>query len=77
MINRPRHLLLIGSCALVLQTELPAAGAEEYKTVVKPFFKKYCIACHGPEKSKGEITLHTLDGAFELEQDLERWEDVL
>ena len=52
-------------------------GAEGYASHVKPFIEKYCLECHGPEKSKGDITLHTLDGAFELEQDLGHWEDVL
>ena len=53
------------------------AGEAGYAAHVKPFFNKYCVECHGPKKSKGDITLHTLDGAFELEQDLSHWEDVL
>ena len=33
--------------------------------------------CHGPEKSKGQISLHTLDGDLSSGRELERWEDVL
>ncbi|NNC88668.1 MAG: DUF1592 domain-containing protein, partial [Akkermansiaceae bacterium] len=52
-------------------------GLEGFQSRVKPFFAEYCIKCHGPEKSKGDITLHTLDGAMELEQELGRWETIL
>ena len=44
---------------------------------VVPFFEEYCIRCHGPEKSKGQISLHTLDGDLSTGRELERWEDVL
>lgn len=63
-------------CAPSVSAEIPL-GEDGYASQVKPFFDKYCIDCHGPEKSKGEITLHTLDGALELEQDLKHWEEVL
>ena len=48
-----------------------------FKKEVVPFFEEYCIRCHGPEKSKGQISLHTLDGDLSTGRDLERWEDVL
>ena len=41
------------------------------------FFKTHCIQCHGPDKSKGELTLHTLDGDLAAGADLDRWEQVL
>lgn len=62
---------------------LPAAeiphGSNGYNDSVKPFFEQYCIKCHGPEKSKGKITLHTLDGdlASGAGGELERWETIL
>jgi mono/diheme cytochrome c family protein len=80
----------IGFCALALQMVMPNAAAEkpapaarqpaggaDYTAVVKPFFEKHCIKCHGPEKSKGKMTLHTLDGDLAAGQELERWEDIL
>ena len=54
-----------------------ARDAGEFESKVKPFFEKNCIACHGPEKSKGKITLHTLDGDLAAGQELERWELIL
>ena len=52
-------------------------GAEGHKSHVKVFFDTYCIKCHGPDKSKGKLTLHTLDGDLSSGQGLERWEDIL
>ncbi len=53
-----------------------SAGEPGHRSHVKPFFEAYCIKCHGPEKSKGKITLHTLDGDFAAGE-LDRWEKVL
>ena len=48
-----------------------------FKKAVVPFFEEYCIRCHGPEKSKGKISLHTLDGDLSAGLEPERWEEVL
>ena len=53
------------------------SGKTGFESQIKPFFKNYCIECHGPEKSKGKITLHSLDGDLTRGQDLERWELIL
>lgn len=53
------------------------AGGEGFTTRVAPFFKDNCIKCHGPEKSKGKMALHTLDGDLAAGRDLERWEKIL
>ena len=52
-------------------------GPDSYKSHIRPFFKAHCIRCHGPEKSKGKITLHSLDGDLSAGQELERWETIL
>ncbi|MDG2184793.1 MAG: DUF1592 domain-containing protein [Mariniblastus sp.] len=54
-----------------------APGTDGYDDLVRPFFKTHCIQCHGPDKSKGELTLHTLDGDLAAGADLDRWEQVL
>ncbi len=55
------------------------AGEPGHRSQIKPFFETYCIKCHGPEKSKGKITLHTLDGnlAAGAGGEMERWEKIL
>ncbi len=58
----------------------PAAAqtiADRFKTHVAPFFKEYCISCHGPEKSKGKITLHEINGDVATGPDLEKWEKIM
>ena len=56
-------LLLALLCPLVALGNTPIApGTDGYDDLVRPFFKAHCIKCHGPDKSKGELTLHTLDG---------------
>ena len=52
-------------------------GVEGFKTVVAPFFKAHCVRCHGAEKSKGEITVHALNGDMSLGQKLDKWESIL
>ena len=53
------------------------ASATAFKATVAPFFKTYCVKCHGPDKSKGEITVHSLDGDLSMGQELEKWESIL
>lgn len=53
---------------------LAPAWADSFADQVQPLFKKHCIACHGPDKEKGGITLHhldSLDAAFKNFQLLE------
>ena len=53
------------------------SGESGFESHIKPFFKTYCFGCHGPEKSKGKITLHSLAGDLAAGQELERWELIL
>ncbi|MGY8769478.1 MAG: DUF1592 domain-containing protein [Pirellulales bacterium] len=56
--------------------EIPA-GLEGYKSKVSQFFEANCVRCHGPEKSKGKITVHSLNGDLSKGQELEKWESIL
>jgi uncharacterized membrane protein len=40
------------------------SGRPVFATVVQPIFKEYCVACHGPEKSKGKLRLDTAENVF-------------
>ncbi|MEM7391957.1 MAG: DUF1592 domain-containing protein [Verrucomicrobiota bacterium] len=37
------------------------------------FATQYCIRCHGPEKQKGQLTLHDMEPDFSPGLPLERW----
>lgn len=63
--------------AQVAADESVSDGVEGFKTVVAPFFKAHCVRCHGAEKSKGEITVHALNGDMSLGQELDKWESIL
>ena len=62
-----------------LDAEAIPAGEPGHRSHVRVFFESYCIKCHGPDKSKGKITLHTLDGnlATGAGGEMERWEKIL
>lgn len=73
---------MLASSALVLSNSPSAAdpitpGIDGYKSHIAPFFKENCVRCHGPEKSKGKITVHSLDGDLSAGQELERWELII
>lgn len=53
------------------------SGTDGFKAQVRPFFNTYCIKCHGPTKSKGQLALHTLDGNLSSGSDVETWESIL
>lgn len=54
-----------------------SAGAKGFESRVAPFFRAYCIKCHGPDTSKGGVTLHTSGTVSGDATDLERWETIL
>ena len=53
--------LLVVGCGKASAAEIPS-GKSGFESHIKPFFKTYCVKCHGPDKSKGKVTLHDLDG---------------
>ena len=42
-----------------------------------PFLKKHCFACHGPEKKKGGIALHTFQDEAAVLKNRKLWTSVL
>jgi hypothetical protein len=45
--------------------------------MVKPFIKKSCIRCHGPEKQKGKLRLDELPLKMSNDSIAAHWQDVL
>ncbi len=54
-----------------------APGLAGFQKGVSPFFKTYCVKCHGPEKSKGGLAVHALNGDLATTEELDKWESVL
>ncbi|MFM7095978.1 MAG: DUF1592 domain-containing protein [Gemmataceae bacterium] len=50
-----------------------AHGAEPFED----FLKKHCIACHGPEKTKGDVRIDKFSRDFKLGADTHHWAEVI
>ncbi len=48
-----------------------------FDKVVAPFVAKHCLACHGPEKKKGNLVLHVYKDQAALLKDRKTWTKVL
>lgn len=71
-----RLWLASAACAGVAAgSEIPA-GPGGFDAGIKPFLETHCISCHGPEKKKGKVVLHALDGDLSGAEDLELWQSV-
>ena len=53
------------------------AETQVYQQKVRPFFVRHCLACHGPEKTKGNLRLDRLAPDFANESNRERWQLIL
>lgn len=57
---------------------IPAAqqpsSATSYQKVAAPFFKQYCIDCHGPDVQEGKLRLDTLNTDVAAGPDAVRWQ---
>ncbi|MDG1833684.1 MAG: hypothetical protein P8J63_10695 [Verrucomicrobiota bacterium] len=71
-----RVAVCVALAGVASAAEIPS-GKSGFESHIKPFFKTYCVKCHGPKKSKGKITVHSLDGDLTAGQELERWELIL
>lgn len=72
-----RQLIAALTGAFLIAVGATFAHADELNAKVETFFKGHCIKCHGPEKSKAEITLHKLAGGLSSGRDLETWALIL
>src|SRR5438270_10322416 len=57
--------------------QAPAATSSVFDKVVAPFLAKHCIACHGPEKKKGNLLLTTYKDEKTLLSNRKVWTNVL
>ena len=57
----PRSSVRLTAALLAALSSIGALDAQTYEKTVAPFFESHCIRCHGPKKSKGRLTVHTLE----------------
>lgn len=54
-----------------------ADRADTFRTVVVPFFERYCVDCHGPNQAKAGVRLHTLTADVAAAPGPKRWDTIL
>jgi len=69
-----KNVLILLIVVLIFMSHLTAGVTEP--TDIKDILEKYCIDCHGPDKSKGKLRVDEL--SFDVGgKDLQHWSDVL
>ncbi len=69
-------LFLVQPTPKAKAADKPAATTEVEKTLV-PFVEKHCIACHGPDKKKGDLVLNTFRDEQSIIKGRKVWTNVL
>jgi hypothetical protein len=74
----PAIALVAVPCALRAETAPTRATLErQLAETVQPFVSKYCVACHGPEKPKGDLDLGRYTSLESVTADHPRWAEVM
>lgn len=82
MINPGKLCLTI---AILLSTVTPGTADESHArpdssritSVAEPFFRQYCLQCHGPSAPSGDLRLDQLETDFSNPATVARWQKIL
>jgi hypothetical protein len=55
----------------------PPPDEPDFKSIAPTFLAKHCVSCHGPDKKRGGIALHTFQDEQALQKDRKLWYAVL
>lgn len=70
-------IVALFSC-ISLVAEVKPTSESEFNSVIKPFFKEYCISCHGSaKKPKADYKIDDIDWRVTEGKDLIKWEKAL
>ncbi len=61
---------------LILLISISYVSANDFTDKVKPFLKKYCVDCHGPDKVKGKIRVDGLTEKIANHKETELWSRI-
>ena len=71
------RLLPLGLLLTVPFDTALAEAAEPFRETVLPFVKTYCLECHNPKKTEGELDLTRYSSAEAVAKDYRKWEHVV
>jgi len=54
-----------------------AAAPADFDAVVRPYFRQFCLRCHGPDKQEGELRVDQLSSDFRSGADAGHWADLI
>jgi hypothetical protein len=63
--------------AFALGVTAASAGAAPFAEVGVPFLEKHCVACHGKEKQKAGLTLHSFRDDLSVLRAKKTWKEIL
>lgn len=77
--NRVAVLFLL--CAIIPLAVIEATpfqgNNDDFTLFVQPFFRQYCVKCHGALNHEGGISLHDVGRDLSSSHDVESWESIL
>lgn len=68
---------ILSSVFLTLTACIAFAGSVHGDEPFEGFLKKHCVACHGPEKMKGDVRIDQLSRDFKLGADTHHWAELI
>ena len=72
----PKHFLYIPIFTLSLFT-YASSNEDTFSKVIQPFFKQYCVSCHGEDKPKAKFRLDNIKYVLKDSGNYDRWKSVL
>ncbi|MDB4671064.1 DUF1592 domain-containing protein [Pirellulaceae bacterium] len=61
----------------VVMTTPSRSPTQDFKELIQPLLKEFCITCHSAEKQKGELDLERFSTVAQIKQQPQIWEAVL
>lgn len=68
---------ILSSVFLTLTACIAFAGSVHGDEPFEGFLKKHCVACHGPEKMKGDVRIDQLSRDFKRGADTHHWAELI
>src|SRR3984885_14848572 len=72
-----KRIILFSGLLIAAAPVTSRAADKALDELVKPFFAKNCVSCHGATKPKGDLRLDTLTVDFDSPKIMAHWEEIM